>query len=112
MIEVAERTYRYDFPSIDTYTLGFSTGESTTQICDSGASDTITEDAIINVVETDINVNGNVNITGDLVVGTTNIIDEIGTKQDTITTDTDLTSNTLTTTGNANIGGTLSVSGS
>jgi len=25
MIEVAERTYRYDFPSIDTYTLGFST---------------------------------------------------------------------------------------
>jgi len=29
-------------------------------------------------------ISGDVNITGDLVVGTTNIIDEIGTKQDTI----------------------------
>ena len=29
-------------------------------------------------------INGNVNITGDLVIGTTNIIDEIGTKQDSI----------------------------
>jgi len=68
MIEVAESTYRYDFLSIDTYTLGFSTEENTTQIRDSGASDTITEDAIINVVETNINMNGNVNITGNLVV--------------------------------------------
>jgi len=56
-------------------------------------------------------MNGNVNITGDLLVGTTNIIDEIGTKQDTITTDTYLTSNTLTTTGNVDITGDLSVSG-
>ena len=29
-------------------------------------------------------ITGNVDITGDLVVGTTNIIDEIGTKQPTI----------------------------
>ena len=35
-------------------------------------------------------INGNVNITGDLVVGTTNIITEIGTKQPTIN-DGDLT---------------------
>jgi len=67
-------------------------------------------------------INGNVSITGGLLVGTTNIIDEIGTKQDeindgdltiaktsglqtaldakqaTIDEDTDLTSNSLTTT--------------
>ena len=35
-------------------------------------------------------INGNVTITGDLVIGTTNIIDEIGTKQDEIN-DGDLT---------------------
>ena len=46
----------------------------------------------------------NVTITSDLVVGTTNIIDEIGTKQDEITT-TDLSCNSLTTTGNVDVGG-------
>jgi len=42
-------------------------------------------------------IDGNVSITGDLIVGTTNIIDEIGTKQDEITTDTDLSCNLLNT---------------
>ena len=41
-------------------------------------------------------INGNVDISGDLVVGTTNIITELGTKQDEITTDTDLSYNSLT----------------
>ena len=50
-------------------------------------------------------IDGDVTITGDLVVGTTNIIDEIGTKQDEITTSTDLSCNSLTTTGNVDVGG-------
>jgi len=83
-IEVAERTYRYDFPSITSYTLGFSTAESTTQIRDSGDSDTITEVATINVFETDVNINGNVVIEVNLSVGDVNVITEIGTKQNTI----------------------------
>jgi len=61
---------------------------------------------------TDLIVNGGVDITGDLVVGTTNIITELGAKQATITSATDLTSNSITTTANATIGGTLNVSGS
>ena len=52
-------------------------------------------------------IGGNVDISGDLVVGTTNIIDEIGTKQDEITTSTDLSCNSLTTTGNIYVGGYL-----
>ena len=50
--------------------------------------------------------------TTDLVVGTTNIITELGTKQATITSATDLTSNSLTTIGNGTIGGNLTISGS
>ena len=42
-------------------------------------------------------ISGSVDISGNLVVGTTNIIDEIGTKQDEITTSTDLTLNSLNT---------------
>ena len=52
-------------------------------------------------------IDGDVDISGDLVVGTTNIIDEIGTKQDTITTSTDLSCNSLTTTENIYVGGYL-----
>ena len=52
-------------------------------------------------------IDGDVDISGDLVVGTTNIIDEIGTKQDEITTSTDLSCNSLTTTGNIYVGGYL-----
>ena len=47
-----------------------------------------------------------------LSVGTTNIITELGTKQPTITSATDLSCNSITTTENATIGGTLNVSGS
>ena len=42
-------------------------------------------------------ISGSVTITSDLVVGSTNIITELGTKQDEITTDTDLTLNSITT---------------
>ena len=57
---------------------------------------------------------GNVTITGDLVVNDVNIITEIGTKQDEIDTDTDLTTNSittksLTTTENVTISGDLVV---
>jgi len=42
-------------------------------------------------------IDGDVDITGNLVVGTTNIIDEIYTKQDEITTPTDLSCNSINT---------------
>jgi len=42
-------------------------------------------------------INGNVDITGDLIVDSVNIINEIGTKQDEITTSTDLSCNSLNT---------------
>ena len=41
-------------------------------------------------------IDGSVDITGNLLVGTINIINEIGTKQDEITTSTDLISNSIT----------------
>ena len=50
-----------------------------------------------------ITTTGNVDITGDLLVYDVNVITEIGTKQDEITTSTDLTLNTLTTAGNISI---------
>jgi len=72
-----------------------------------GATNIITE--LGNKVDdTGGTIDGNVDITGNLLVGTTNIINEIGTKQDEITTSTDLSCNSLTTTGNATIGGSLS----
>jgi len=55
-------------------------------------------------INNDLSVRG-VDITGDLVVGTTNIITEIETKQDEITLTTDLTSNSITTIGGGTIGG-------
>jgi len=61
-----------------------------------------------------VDTTGNVTITGDLVVNDVNIITEIGTKQDEIDTDTDLTTNSittksLTTTENVTISGDLVV---
>jgi len=50
-------------------------------------------------------ISGSVTITSDLVVGSTNVITEIGTKQDEITTSTDLSCNSLTTTGNIYVEG-------
>jgi len=49
------------------------------------------------VDDTGSSITGNVTITGDLLIGTTNIINEIGTKQDEITTSTDLSCNSLNT---------------
>jgi len=89
-ISVSAPVYRFDFPSITDYT-GFATGDSTTNII--REEDATTETA--NYVLTTFEVKGNASITGDLVVGTTNIITELGTKQATITSATDLTSNSL-----------------
>jgi len=50
-------------------------------------------------------ISGSVDITGNLIVGTSNMINEIGTKQNEITTSTDLSCNSLTTTGNIDVGG-------
>jgi len=84
--------YRYDFPAIDTYPSGdFSDTNSTSQI----ASETLALKEVISEFADSVNITGglkadtitttgNVTITGDLVVGTTNIIDEIGTTQDEI----------------------------
>jgi hypothetical protein len=92
-ISTAKRVYRYDFPAIDTYPSGdFSDTDSISQI----ASETL---ALKEVVS-------------DIVYSKTNIITELGTKQPTITSATDLSCNSITTTENATIGGTLNVSGS
>ena len=110
--ETKDYLQRYDFPSISTYTNGFfsTTYQSTTQIPDIGKGQQST--ATINDIDAEVNITGNVDISGDLVVGTTNIITELGTKQDEITTTTDLTSNSLTTIGSGTIGGNLTISGS
>ena len=86
--------YRYDFPSITSYS-GFATGNSTSQIVNDSIAltETINVSNIEMVGNVDISgilsvdtitTTGNVDISGDLVVGTTNIITEIGTKQATI----------------------------
>ena len=108
VITTAEDVYRFDFLAIDTYSGGFSDTNSITQIASEtlalkevvsefAESTNITGGLKVDTITTTgnvscytINTTGNVVIAGDLVVGTTNIIDEIGTKQDTITTDTDL----------------------
>ena len=102
--------YRFDFPAIDTYPAGdFTDSNYITNIISETSAET--EHAIINDIDTYINISGNASITGDLVVGTTNIISEIGTKQDEITTTTDLTSNSITTIGSGTIGGNLTITG-
>jgi len=65
--------YRYDFPSFDTYTLGFADGESISQIpletYDGSTWNSIIRDVpTINIA--DVNINSNVNITGGLSVDT------------------------------------------
>ena len=101
------KVYRYDFPAIDTYPSGdFSDTNSTSQI----ASETLALKEVISEFADSVNITGglkvdtitttgNVDITGDLVVNGVNVITEIGTKQDEITTSTDLTCNTLTAVG-------------
>jgi len=78
--------YRFDFPSIDTYTGGFATTNSITQIISEG--DIIIEDAVFTPLM--VEITGDVVVGGDLtaenlIVGSTNVITEINTKQDIIT---------------------------
>ena len=106
-----EEVYRFDFPAIDTYPTGdFSDTESISNIASEtlalkevvsefADSANITGGLKVDTITTtgNVDISGNASITGDLVVGTTNIITELGTKQDEITTDTDLTLNSITT---------------
>jgi len=147
-ILVNDTLYRFDFPSIDTYTLGFGGGvfpsdgayanlvtlEVVNPIsfpfnviggltCDTltlptigdvedaiqGKQDTIQDNGLTitqtaglqdaldsKFDDTCGSISGNVDITGDLLVGTTNAITEKGTKQYEIDEDTDLTLNSIT----------------
>jgi hypothetical protein len=94
-----EDTYRFDFPSLSTYTGSFASGDSTTLIINNSVA--LAEDAIF--TDYDFDITGDVVVEGDLtannlIVGSTNLITEINTKQDLITTATDLDCNSLTTT--------------
>jgi hypothetical protein len=82
---LAVLVYRYDFPSIDTYT-AFTGGNSLTNIVNNTFA--FTQNANITAFPTEIT--GDVGVAGDLTaenlfVGFTNVITEIGTKQATIT---------------------------
>jgi hypothetical protein len=97
-ITTSSETYRFDFPSISTYTGSFATTASTTLIMSN--SDALTEEA--NVISFPTEITGDVVVEGDLTannltVGFTNVITEINTKQDMITTATDLDCKSLTT---------------
>jgi len=86
IISLKREIYRFDFPSIDTYTGGFATDDSITQIISEG--DIVIEDALFTPLNVDIT--GDVVVVGDLtaenlIVGSTNVITEINTKQDIIT---------------------------
>jgi hypothetical protein len=86
IIERGVRRYRYNFPSINTYTLGSSTGDSISQIPLDNEDPTITNTTITEqptIFNADVNINSNVNITGEV------------------------SCNTLSTTGNASVGGSL-----
>jgi hypothetical protein len=79
-ITTAENVYRFDFPSIDTYT-GFSSGDSTTQT----PNDTHSTKQVVSETSSPIEITGNIMLEGDLVIDTINILTEINTKQNTIT---------------------------
>jgi len=75
VIERGVRRYRYNFPSIDTYTLGFSTGDSITQIpADfedlTTTTTTITENATKTKPIGELNINAKTSITGGLTSDT------------------------------------------
>jgi hypothetical protein len=78
IITLKKEIYRFDFPSIDTYTGGFATDDSITQIISEG--DIVIEDALFTPLNVDIT--GDVVVVGDLtaenlIVGSTNIITEL-----------------------------------
>jgi len=73
-ITTAENVYRFDFPSIDTYT-GFSRGDSTTQI----PNDKHSTKQVVSETTSTIEITGKVVLEGDLtaenlIVGSTNVI--------------------------------------
>jgi phage antirepressor YoqD-like protein len=130
IISLKRNIYRFDFPSIDTYTGGFATDDSITQIV--GEGDIVIEDA--NFIPLMVEITGDIVVEGDLtaenlIVGSTNVITEITalqsltathtedlatntadilTKQNTITTATDLDCNSLTT-GNLEVNGSVHI---
>jgi hypothetical protein len=76
VITTAENVYRFDFPSIDTYNvLGFSSGDSTTQI----PNDTHSTKQVVSETTSTIEITGKVVLEGDLtaenlILGSTNVI--------------------------------------
>jgi len=96
-ISVGNRRYRYDYPSIDTYTLGFSTGDSITQVPAIGSSDTISDVAIVNVFDPVVDISGGLKVDTITLPTIGDVETAIQGKQPTITKDTDLTCNSLTT---------------
>ncbi len=98
VITTAEDVYRFDFPAIDTYPTGdFSDTDSISQIASEtralkevvsefADSANITGGLKVDTITTtgNVDISGNASITGDLVIGTTNIITELGNKQPTI----------------------------
>ena len=90
VIETGRRGFRYDFPSIDTYTLGFSDGPSISQITleklDGNTWDYIIRDDAT-IFNAKVNINTDTTITGEV------------------------SCNTLTTTGNATVDGSLFLGG-
>jgi hypothetical protein len=68
-------------PSISTYTLGLSDDDSQSFVKDIAVSDSF-RTILLNVEDGNVDLGGNLIITGDLVVGDVNIITEINTKQD------------------------------
>jgi hypothetical protein len=72
-ISVENQFYRFDFPSFDTYTLGTSTGSSTTQI----TSNVVIEDAIINTFDAEVNITGNLNVNGGVDIDTGEYFDTL-----------------------------------
>jgi len=108
--------YRYDFPSIDTYSLEFSPLSSTTLIPTPSYANGGTWNATIRSVasitttpDPELNILANVVIDGTLT--NTGLQSALNAKQNSIVVSTDLNCNTITTEGNATIGGNVSITG-
>jgi hypothetical protein len=72
----SDYVFRYDFPSITTYTNGFHTANSsTTQIPDTGKG--IQEDGIINTFDAEVNITGDLNVNGGVEIDTGEYFDTI-----------------------------------
>jgi len=87
--EITKRreTYRFDFHTIDTYTGGFSSESSITQIISEGATTNVEESNFISLnaqIKCDVVTSGSITA-NNFIVGSTNLITEINTKQDLIT---------------------------